>query len=173
MGHTSSYYLGVLAGIMVGLVVVIISRRAKNGGMKCEYDERQVIARGKAFKYGLFSLIGYLVLYGIIQDMTGVYWGKGLVGVSLGICISVAVFAVVSIWNDAYFSLWENPKRYVTIFLAAFALNFPPAVRVILHREQEVDYGYINLFLSVTLLIVLVVMGLKFQKDRRERDEEL
>lgn len=171
MGHSSYYYLGILAGIIVGIIVVAISKRIKNGGKKCEYDERQTAARGKAFKYGFFSLIAYLVLYGIIQDMTGVYWGKGMVGVSLGICISIAVFAVISIWNDAYFSLWENPRQYVITFSAAFAINIMAAVPIFLHGKKDMDYAYINLFLAVTLFIVLVTIVLKFQKDKREGDE--
>ncbi len=171
MGHSIYYYLGILAGIMVGIVVVAITKRNRYGRAKCVYDERQTAARGKAFKYGFFSLIVYLVLYGIIQDMTGVYWGKGMVGVSLGICISIVVFAVVSIWNDAYFSLWENPRQYVITFIAAFIVNAMAAIPVITHTKKDTDYAYINAFLTVTLFIILVVMALKFQKDKREGEE--
>lgn len=172
-GNSNYYYLGIAVGIVAGIILVMIAAinyRKKTG--KCEYDERQERARGKAYKYGFFTLMVYLLIYGTLQDITEVYWGKGLVGVSFGICISVAVFAVISIWNDAYFSLRENPRRFTVLFVAVAVLNLSTGMRHIVHSEGLTDYNILNLFMGVTALVILAAMGAKALKNRREKEED-
>lgn len=175
MEHSSSYFLGILAGIIVGIIAVAlikIGKKRREGVYRCVFDERQVAARGKAYKYGFFAVLIYLLLYGLIQDITKIYWGKGFVGSALGICIGVGVYAVVSIWNDAYFSLQENPKQYVLLFALVMVLNLLIGIRQVQENMGDISYGYINLFIGVLLTVILVTMGAKALKDRREQEEE-
>lgn len=171
MGSNGFFYLGILCGLIVGVVVIVIRRR-KSGRVMCEFDERQELARGKAFQYGFYALLLYLLFYGLVEDMTGVYWGKGMTGVALGICIGVGVFAAVSIWNDAYFSLWERPKRFIVLFSVVMVSNLYLGISHLQEPEQSPNYGYINLFLGITFLEILLVMGAKALKNRRESEEE-
>ena len=48
-----SYYgMGVVCGILVGLLlmVVILKLTKTDGSLKCKYDERQQLVRGKGFQ---------------------------------------------------------------------------------------------------------------------------
>nr|MCR4806342.1 hypothetical protein [Lachnospiraceae bacterium] len=55
---------GFVAGLMVGLVLVVIFYKIANTDkkIKTEYDERQQRIRGKAYKYGFYTMILYHVL---------------------------------------------------------------------------------------------------------------
>lgn len=77
--HSISYILGMVCGFAVGLLVVFILSRLirKVGGKICTfkcaregaYDERQLQARGKAYKVGFFFLILYVTIVSILKDM--------------------------------------------------------------------------------------------------------
>lgn len=169
----SSYHWGFLAGVVVGVIILLIVCVVKKKKLgTCEFDERQQFARGKAYKYGFFTLLIYLFLYGVLHDITEYYFGKNLVGISLGICIGVTVFAVVSIWNNAYFSMQENPKRFVLLFALIGILNLGIGISHILHPDELVDYGYINLFIGVMTLVILAALGLRAQRNKQELQEE-
>ena len=46
--------LGMVTGLVLGLIlfIIILKVTKKDGKIKCQYDERQELARGKGFKYG-------------------------------------------------------------------------------------------------------------------------
>lgn len=171
MDHNRDFYYWMLAGIMAAIIVVIISsavKYKKAGG--CKFDERQELARGKAFRYGFFTFMIYFAIYGILQDLADIGPIKGFTGVALGICIAVSVFASVSIWNDAYFSFRETQKRYAILFTCVMISNLSIGISHLIRPKSPEDYGYIHFIIGVTAFYLLAVMGVKALKNRRERD---
>ena len=53
------YHRGILLGISVGLLagLLLVALLFKKKILDCHFDERQELARGKAFQYGFFSLL--------------------------------------------------------------------------------------------------------------------
>ena len=54
--------MGFIAGLIVGLVLVVIIFRIANTDkkIKSEYDERQLRIRGKAYKYAFYTMLQQL-----------------------------------------------------------------------------------------------------------------
>ena len=121
---------GVAVGILVGIIIVIICLKLtnKNHKVKTEYDERQLIIRGRAYRYAFYTVIIYeccMLVLGIgeitlpIKDYM-LHFG--------GICLGCVVLACYSIWNDVYWGLNNSPKRYIALFAATAALNMIPVI---------------------------------------------
>ncbi|MBO5088039.1 MAG: hypothetical protein J6C01_05135, partial [Lachnospiraceae bacterium] len=116
-GALSIYYLlGVICGVAVGLVFValLVWLTRKMGGKidldvkKDAYDERQLLARGVAYKFAFYTLLIGMVVIALMEEIAGIRLFMSMAGVWVMICISIAVFATICILKDAYMSLYEN-----------------------------------------------------------------
>ena len=108
MEHSFEYNFGLLVGVLVGAFVGIgiIALLFKLKVMDLTFDERQERARGQAYKYGFWTLITCLLLYGF-SDMILGRWCDVITGVMLCVAAAMMVFASVCIVKDAYLSLKE------------------------------------------------------------------
>lgn len=87
-----------------------------------DYDERQILARGRAFMWGFFSLMICLMVYGL-TDMLIEPWCDTLTGCIICICVSLIVFAVICIRQDAFAGIGQKRKRNLTVLLVLTAAN--------------------------------------------------
>ena len=98
-------FLGFMAAMAVAGLVVGKLAGKKLG--KAEFDERQQLARGKAYKAGFYTLlVGLLAVY-LIPIFTE--WqpkDTALLPFAV-ICVGVTVFACVAVANDAYLGIRE------------------------------------------------------------------
>lgn len=101
MNRSIYYYLGVVVGIIVAVIAVSIVSLCKKKKGGCEFDERQELARTRASKYGVITLIGYLLIFGLLDDM-GVFSavrcimdGESLTTVSWNIIVAVLLLFVM------------------------------------------------------------------------------
>lgn len=165
MNRSIYYYLGVVVGIIVAVIAVSIVSLCKKKKGGCEFDERQELARTRASKYGFITLTGYLLIFGLLDDMGVFSFGTYMTSNLVGICLGVGVFAINSIWNDAYFSLRERPARFIFIFIVLLFINAFAAVRCIMDGESLTTVSW-NIIVAVLLLFVMGTIGLKRLKDR-------
>lgn len=167
------YYAGVAAGIICGLLLVAIARKVREKRFgKCEYDERQELARGKAFRVGFLTLMVYSVVYGWLSDMTGFAWGTQFTCGIVAMCVGIGVFVVKCVWSDAYFSLRERPRRYALLFAAIVVMNLSNGLRDLHKGAQDRDMAVISLSVAITALVVLISIGAKAFYDRRHGELE-
>jgi len=178
-----AYTLGFVAGIAsVAVIIAIISflYKKKYGRKRKEYDERQEALRGKAYKYAYFTLIAYLLADGVITKGFEIRWAETITESYLGIMISVLVFAIICIKNDAYFSLTEKPGTYLVLFLVLGFVNIGVCVmRYIMHGSLITDgmlnqYA-MNLFSGIMFLILAAAMAVKMFNERQleKRDGDI
>ena len=148
--------LGMLTGLLVGLLVVVLLFRMRV--LDCTFDERQERARGKAFKYGFFTLLISIFLYGCSELVLG-RWCDALAGGSICVGLGMTVFAVVCIWKDAYLSLRERPGRVVPMMLMIGLGNLAISVTRILDggllENGILTFRAANLILGVMVLVIL------------------
>ena len=69
MEHSLGYIFGLLVGILVGVGIVALLFKLKV--MDLTFDERQERARGQAYKYGFWTLLTCLLLYGFSDQIFG------------------------------------------------------------------------------------------------------
>lgn len=172
-----SYHTGLVLGIGVGILagVLVIALLFKKRVLDMHFDERQERARGVAYKYGFFTLMFALILYGMLELVLG-RWCDAMAGASLCLCVGITVFAVTCICKDAYLSLREKPRNIMTMFVIVSALNLLLGFLHI-YDGDLVENGILtfrctNLVVGIMTTVVLVVYVVNYLlRDREEAAE--
>ena len=185
--HTPAYFLGMACGLMAGLGFVALMMwiiRKAGGKFGCKnkensFDERQLLARGQAYKYAFFTLLCYMSIVGLLKELADVSLLMSFAGMWIGVCLSIAVFAVVCILKDAYMNLYENAKGVIMMFSAVGLMNLLVGIRIFTGDRPLVENGIlsmdtINVITGILFLIILVVfVGRVIYNNRQlEEDEE-
>lgn len=178
-----AYVLGFVAGIAaVAVILTIISTlyKKKYGKKRYEYDERQELLRGKAYRSAYFVLMAYLAVNGIIVKGFEIKWADTMTESMLGIFISVTVFVIQCIKNDAYISLSEKPGTYLTLFSVIGLLNMLMCTLFYIRHgsfmtDGELNEIVLNLFSGIMFLILASAMAVKMFRERqlRKRDGDI
>ncbi|MBR3306986.1 MAG: hypothetical protein IKI75_07025 [Lachnospiraceae bacterium] len=173
----SALQYGAAVGIAVGLILVVIVLKAinKDGAVKTKYDERQLVARGNAYRYGFFSTIICCAIL-LVLDMDGDISSKlGYVSFFIPVMAGLIVQISYSIFSDAYVGQNTNMTKFIVIMTAISVFNLLvgliPLVRGELLSEGKLTGPFINL--TVGLLFIIVAAELLVKKaidSREERD---
>lgn len=177
MKHTLFFSLDAVTGFIAVFVVIILIKYVlgrKNyrfGG--CNYDERQLLARGKAYKYGYFSLLLCTMLIAI-SDIKMLF---SVSGFFIGICISIFIFAIVCIKEDAYMSLTENAKGINLMFALIALINLASSVPALSDKKLLLDHGVLsvrcmNLTCAILFTLILVVFNAKLIYDKKQEKDD-
>lgn len=138
-----------------------------------DYDERQILARGRAFMWGFFSLMICLMVYGL-TDMLIEPWCDTLTGCIICICVSLIVFAVICIRQDAFAGIGQKRKRNLTVLLVLTAANLLFGVSHIfggdLLRDGLLSFRSVSLIVGATTGMVLLVYWFHGLRDRGETE---
>ena len=166
--------LGFVTGILiVAIVCTVMAKMAKKKGVigKGEYDERQQIARGKAFTWAYATLLVYLAVWMVFRSMEIPFFMEGL-SVIVGALLSIGVFVGYSIFHDAYFKASESPRAWIIIISGVGLLNLGIGAVRLFRSETIADrlYENMNLFVGALFLAVLACIVVKRAIDRREGD---
>lgn len=172
MEHSLGYIFGLLVGILVGVGIIALLFKLKV--MDLTFDERQERARGQAYKYGFWTLMTCLLLYGF-SDMVLGRWCDVIAGAMLCIAVALMVFASVCIVKDAYLSLKEKPRKVMTLLTVITALNLAiGAMNLKSGRVVEsgvLTYGAVNGICGLMLLVILAVYVVNYLLAKREDGE--
>ena len=164
---------GFALGLFLVAMVGYLLKKAGKGPV-FKYDERQELRRGKAFKYGFVTLLVYDLVMGAAYSDGWPKWCDTLVFQCIGIGIALLVFASYCIWNDAYLSLTEQPKKVTALLAVALLLNVVAGAGNIAYKgiltEGVFNIGTVNLILAVILLVVIAEFLLKLWLDKREAE---
>ncbi len=164
--------VGLVCGLaLVVIIAVILKKRKKD---KCEFDERQIAARGRAYSGGFATFAMSEVVVFLIEMFTEKPLVIGAPGVlSVIIClISCFVFVAVSIFSDAYFSPNKPFPKAWCIIMTLLGLSF--IVRFFL--EDDVWYRDVSLaaglFIIGTMACAVIRQLMSKKAEKAEEDEE-
>ena len=171
----TAWAIGFGTGILIVAVVsAVIAWMAKKKGRIGigKYDERQQIARGKAFTWAYATLLIYLALWMIPRTMEVPFFMEGA-SVWLGALISIGVFVGYSIFHDAYFKASESPRTWIGIICAVGLLNLGLGIGRLFRGETIAErlYDNMNLLVGVLFTFVLGCIVAKRAIDRRAGEE--
>lgn len=165
------YVLGIICGILSGgSVALIIWLVNKKAGTHAQYDERQVVGRGKAFQAGFYSL---LVLEGIVVawetlgelPLSPVLWHF------TALLTGVTIFCVTAIHYDAYIGMNDNPAKTIR---SGVLLTIAMALSCItnLHSERAASHtmGFMNLVLAIAWVIIICALLIHRKKSQEEAE---
>ena len=180
-GKSLEYYFGFVAGalatfLLIFVIVRVIKRQEGAPGGKKEYDERQQLARGKAYRAGFWSLVGYMFVNAVITDARGP-WADSIITAMTGVLFATTVFVVICIRQDAYFPLNAKYGYYLKLFTFILFVNVLVSVMNILTGQKLIENGVVtyhalNLMLVVMYMAVIPVMVSRHRKERGAEDEE-
>lgn len=123
------------------------------------YDERQLLAQGKANRAALTAGIGYLLLLQFADLWEGFPLSIQEVS-NIGILIMILTFATVAIWKDAYLRLREKEGSRITWMLIWGLYN------LILGRTP------VRLLMGGACCYVAFLIALRRHLRKREEREE-
>ena len=165
--------VGLTVGLALGLLVLAALFRKKI--LDFTFDERQERARGVAFKYGFFTLMGSVFVYGASELAVG-RWCEALTGGCLCIAVGTVVFAITCILKDAYLGLRERPRLVMTMFvllsLVNLGLGAVQAANGNLVEDGILTFRVINLVVGAITLVILIIYIVNFLLYRREEEAE-
>lgn len=169
------YVAGVLVGIGSAAVVIAVMAavRKKQGRPKPEYDERQMAARGVAYRWAFLTLMLSLAVNTGVEAIWGP-WAKPGVSAWMLIFLSIGVFIVACVRKDAYFAVAQDPKASLWLFGAVVVLQIPNNI-ITLRSGGFVEDGLLTWDAlspaSGALFLVLTVCAIVRLRRQREDDE--
>lgn len=165
---------GWIIGIFVGIILVVVLLKVMNrdGGLRTQYDERQQIVRGKAYKVGFYAIL--LTNAILLFLSTGDFGIERLGYMVFFIPIFVGLVAQISysIFKDGYVGLNTNMTRFIIIMAVIGAFNFFLAIEAQIHGEliQNGSFKgpFINLLCGMLFIIIAAELIVKKCIDSRE-----
>lgn len=147
------------------------------GCRKGSYDERQMLARGQAYKVAFFTLMFYLFIVSFLSEIFKISLFMSFMGIWIGICFSITVFAIICIIKDAYMSLYENAKGIIMMFSVVALLNIIVGAKNIFEKCPIIEDGAIsvecmNLVVGAMFCVIAIVFGGKLIYDKKHVEEE-
>lgn len=165
--------VGLAAGIIAGLIFVAFLFKKKVLDM--HFDERQELARGKAFQYGFFTLMISAYVYGV-SDMVLGRWCDVVAGITLCVALALCVFAITCILKDAYLSLREKPRVVMTMFALLTVVNLGFGVMYAysgdLIEDGVLTFRAVNPIIGFATLVILIVYIVNHLLRSREEEAE-
>lgn len=152
-------------GIFVGLVQEAVKNEKDNPSI---YDERQERIKGKAYKIGFFSLLGYIFVYGILSIAGLLHWIQPALGMFIGVFVSVTIFADYCILHDAFTCIHEKLTDKINIFVVLGLLSIGSGIIQIksggVFKNGVLQNKLLPFFAGVMFLSIFIVGLIKYYK---------
>lgn len=169
MNPTSIIWIfGIVVGIAIALAV--IKAFNKDHKVRTKYDERQLRARGDAYRYGFFATIFACALF-MILDTAGMLGIFGYSTYFIAILIGIITQFTYAIFHDAYIGLNTNMKKYLIFMAFVGAINLAAGIIPMVHGEfmEDGHFGtsFISLLCGGMFLILAGELAVKKMLDKK------
>ena len=162
------WIFGIIFGILTTLI--IIKSFNKDGKVRTKYDERQLRARGEAYKYGFFATAIACFIFMILQttNLANIF---GYSSYFTAVIIGIITQFSYAIFHDAYIGLNTNMKKYL-IFMSVVAIinlaaGILPAIHGELLEDGQLGTSFINLLCGGMFLILAGELAIKNHLDKK------
>lgn len=154
-----------LAALAILLWMFIARARGDRSLENAEYDERQVAARGKAYRDGFYTLlIANLLLYFCADSLPGSP-GEWFLG---ALCLGLAAAIISCVARDAYTGLHQNPFPYAIVLALMGAADFITYYDGMTRGKLSLT----SLFTALTMMTPLAALLLRRAARPKEDEEE-
>ena len=154
---------GVAIGILIGLIIAVIIIRFANTNhkMKTEYDERQQEIRGRGYRLAFYAMMICEIIMFVLEIGNIPLPIEPYLAHFITIIVGAMALGSYCIWNDVYWGLNTNRKRYIVIFIAAALLNAIPVFGAASDGTLLVDGKFSTPLVNILVLIMLLVFGIE------------
>lgn len=171
------YLIGIFTGGIVGLIIAIILYLSSTIGESgpAEYDERQLISRGIAYKYAFYTMLVYYMLLFVCSTCEIVIPVESSILYLIGAVLGLEVMVTYCIWHDSYWALNQKRRGFMLIFMFVGVANTVTGVkrfsRGTLFADGILTGEAAPLIMGITFLWIGVVFGVKALHERLEDRE--
>ena len=163
-------------GIMVGVMIAAWSLFRKTWKRESEYDEMQLKIRAKGYQIGFYTALFLMLILILLWELNWLTAVTPGFAVYTALLVSVTVFAIYCILNDAFLAIRGNANRYFWLFGLVIVLEGIVAVRNIINNEMLEDgklaFGSgAPAVMAVCFLAILITLAVKTVRNRKEADE--
>lgn len=165
--------VGVASGIIVGLIICIflIKYMNRDNKLKTEYDERQEAVRGKGYTFGFWGCMAGAALV-MILDCGGFEIANRFVMDFFIIFVGLIVQVTYCIWNDGYYGINTNRKRFYIISIIAALCNLLSVIGNIKGGSFIVDGVLQDSGVNFLIVVLFIVIGVELIiKERIDHEE--
>ncbi len=162
-------------GIMVGVMFAawFLSRKANKN--EYEYDEMQLKIRARGYQIGFYTALMLMLALILLWELGWLTFATPGLAVFAALLISVTVFAVYCILNDAFLSIRGKANRYYGIFGLILAIEGLVCVRRISEGKILEDGKFtfdsgVPVVMFICYLIILITLIVK-TVCKREAEE--
>lgn len=178
-----AHILGFVAGILMVLALfALLTLALRSRGQKDppspgrgKYDERQKLARGRAFRAGFIAVLCYEALYGF-ADLMGLRWCVNFTGILIGLFLGLAVFAVTAIVQDAYLAFNERMNNWLILCGAVVFANGSCVLNQAVHgeliRDGMLTENWLNGLCAALFVVILCAQLIHNARARRAEAED-
>ena len=173
---STGLFAGILSALLIYLLVAQFTKKEKLNNN--DFDERQELIRGKAYKYGFFTMIIMTLFVMAAIEFNISLPVTASLAMFIALLISIDVYAVYSIINDAYFGVGTNKMRYCIFFVIIIALNLVGGasnLNNLAKSGERIVLGFsdaANLCVALAFLPILVIMIVKILEEKKELNDE-
>lgn len=169
----NEYALVFIIAFTIAVLGFITARLFKK--QKPKFDERQELVRGKAYKNAFLAVISYGALYISASLLIEKEFLTTSVALMIGMFIGLVVYAVYSIWNEAFFSLNDTPKTYIILLICTAFLNAQSGINAIIDgsiiENGTLALDSISLICAISFTIILMTMLIKIVFNKKAEQE--
>ena len=167
---STSYVLGILAEIVFcgAFVLLVYLRHKKKNPGAGEFDERQMLGRGKAFQYGFYTM---LTAGGICAcvDYLDALPGRNFPWLVGALILGVAVYALTAIHYDAYYGFREKPERYYIMGACFTVVMVLSGISNVTSADLDnIAFGIVNFEVAAIWLVIVAALLIHNRKGREE-----
>ena len=163
-------------GIMVGVMVAAWFLSRKTRKKECEYDEMQLKIRARGYQIGFYTALFLMLVLILLWELNWLTVATPGFAIYTALIISVTVFAIYCILNDAFLAIRGNANRYFWLFGLIIAIEGIVTVRNISNGEM-LENGKLTFgsgapaVMAVCFLAILITLFVKTVRNRKEADE--
>ena len=140
-----------------------------------KFDERQKLARGRAFRAGFIAVLCYEALYGF-ADLMGLRWCVNFTGILIGLFLGLAAFAVAAIVQDAYLALNERMNNWLILCGVVVLVNSSCVLNQAVHgelvRDGMLTENWLNGLCAALFAVILCAQLIHNARARRAEAED-
>jgi len=178
--HSKTYMLGFICGLLVvaaaGIIIRMICKKKLGIGGN-EYDERQKAIQGTGYKYAYLTMLGVVIIGGVIESLLGFAWCSLFTLALIALWISICVFITYCVIKDAYFSLRSRRKPLMIIMMAAGIINLAIGLRNCIFEggifpNGQLELNFSNLLTGAACIYLSLMMIARSIYERKQEIEE-
>ena len=104
-------------------VLLLLFFRSKEAFSGNQFDERQELLRGQAYKnaFVCMTLIG--IAFFFLLDILPDFGISGSAALVITVFAGLLIFAVECVWKEAFFSLHQHPKKLLILYVIIGVIN--------------------------------------------------